>query len=195
MINRTTLENFLDIYNKNQKIKINEATEFMKIAHGNQKRDSGEPYWYHPIHVAFFTSRIITDANTIIAALLHDTVEDTYVTFEEIEQNFGKDVMSMVHALTKYNLINNKKSKLSKEQYMQKLFCNDQDIKVLVIKLADRLHNIQTIHFIECPDRRNRIIEQTQKFFILLAKKLGLFEYAYLLHYYCSDVHKKKYNA
>ena len=70
--------------------------------------------------------------------------KQSIVTFKEIEQNFGKDVTSIVHALTKYDFINDKKSKLSKEQYMQKLFCNDQNIKVLVIKLADRLHNIQS---------------------------------------------------
>ena len=134
-----------------------------------------------------------TDKQDLNLALV--SKKRSIVTYEEIEQNFGKKVASIVDALTKYSSIDNKKSKLSKEEYMQKLFCNDQNIKVLVIKLADRLHNIQTIHFIKCLDRKNRIIEQTQKFFVPLAKKLGLFEYAYLLEYYCSGAHKKKYNA
>lgn len=151
------------------------AIDFAIKHHGDQKRHSGDPYYYHPIEVAEILSEMKLDTKTIITAILHDTVEDTTATLEDIEHEFGKDVRQLVDGVTKLTRIefqsdNHKQA----ENFRKLLVAISEDIRVLMVKLADRLHNMRTLHHIAKPEKRHRIAMETMEVYAPLAERIGM---------------------
>ena len=147
-------------------------------AHKNQKRKSGEPYIIHPIEVAKLSVEMGLDFEAVCAALLHDVVEDTEVSLVEIEENFGKNISSMVDALTKISAIkvvsSESKDRSAKAETLRKMMlAMSRDIRVILIKLCDRLHNLRTINVLSS-DRRHRIANETMEIYAPIASRLGL---------------------
>ncbi len=155
---------------------LNRAYVFAMKKHGAQLRTSGDPYYSHPIEVAGILTRFKLDAASIIAGLLHDTVEDTDTTVEEVRELFGDQVASLVDGLTKLAMIEQKSgSSKQAENFRKLLLAMSDDIRVLLIKLADRLHNMRTLHF--CPqEKRLRISRETLDIYAPLAERIGMQE-------------------
>ncbi len=155
---------------------LNRAYVFAMKKHGAQLRTSGDPYYSHPIEVAGILTKFKLDASSIIAGLLHDTVEDTDTTVDEVKNLFGEQVASLVDGLTKLALIEQKSgSSKQAENFRKLLLAMSDDIRVLLIKLADRLHNMRTLHF--CPeDKRLRISRETLDIYAPLAERIGMQE-------------------
>jgi GTP pyrophosphokinase len=175
--------------------RVKEALEFSKSAHDHDKRKSGEPFAVHPILCALRVSDLHLDSNTIIAALLHDTLEDTEVTAKEIRSRFGADVLSMVEALTKLSNIRIKKSwfPLSKtdreeitemerqaETLRKMLIAMSKDVRVIFIKLSDKIHNLETLKYLP-EEKRERIAKEAIDIFAPIAGRLGMGEWKGLL--------------
>src|SRR5690606_38561882 len=130
--------------------------------HGSQKRASGDPYFSHPIELAGILTGPHLDEQTIITALLHDTIEDTLVTYEDIEKNFGPEIARLVDGVTKLSKIEAQtENERAAENLRKFLLAMSDDIRVLLVKLADRLHNMRTLHFIKNEEKRNRIARET----------------------------------
>ena len=156
---------------------LNRAYVFAMKKHGSQLRASGDPYYSHPIEVAGILTKFKLDTASIIAGLLHDTVEDTDTTIEEVRKLFGKQVASIVDGLTKLALLEQKSSNNKQaENFRKLLLAMSEDIRVLLIKLADRLHNMRTLHFLEKPDKRARIAKETLDIYAPLAERIGMQE-------------------
>lgn len=155
---------------------LNRAYVFAMKKHGGQLRTSGDPYYSHPIEVAGILTRFKLDSSSIIAGLLHDTVEDTDTTVEEVRELFGDQVATLVDGLTKLAMIEQKSgSSKQAENFRKLLLAMSEDIRVLLIKLADRLHNMRTLHF--CPeDKRQRISRETLDIYAPLAERIGMQE-------------------
>ena len=154
-------------YQKKEDIElIKKAIEFSKKAHSKQFRNSGDPFYLHPIEVANLLTEIKLDTASIACGLLHDTVEDTSISLEDIRKVFGSEISILVDGLTKINkfslIVNNQKLG---ENYRKLLLATSQDLRVILIKLADRLHNMRTIDFIEDPDKILRISHETQEIY------------------------------
>ncbi len=157
---------------------INRAYVFSVQKHGSQKRASGDPYFSHPIEVAGILTDFNLDDQTIVTALLHDTIEDTLVTYEEIEAAFGKDVARMVDGVTKLSKIEAmSENERAAENLRKFLLAMSDDIRVLLVKLADRLHNMRTLHFIKNPDKRRRIARETMDIYAPLAERIGMYDF------------------
>ncbi|MGE4321540.1 MAG: bifunctional (p)ppGpp synthetase/guanosine-3',5'-bis(diphosphate) 3'-pyrophosphohydrolase [Sphingobium sp.] len=157
---------------------INRAYVFSVQKHGSQKRASGDPYFSHPIEVAGILTDLYLDDQTIVTALLHDTIEDTLVTYEEIEQTFGKDIARMVDGVTKLSKIEAmSENERAAENLRKFLLAMSDDIRVLLVKLADRLHNMRTLHFIKNPDKRRRIARETIDIYAPLAERIGMYDF------------------
>ncbi|MET0249223.1 MAG: bifunctional (p)ppGpp synthetase/guanosine-3',5'-bis(diphosphate) 3'-pyrophosphohydrolase [Sphingobium sp.] len=157
---------------------INRAYVFSVQKHGSQKRASGDPYFSHPIEVAGILTDFNLDHQTIVTALLHDTIEDTLVTQEEIEQAFGKDVARMVDGVTKLSKIEAmSENERAAENLRKFLLAMSDDIRVLLVKLADRLHNMRTLHFIKNPEKRRRIARETMDIYAPLAERIGMYDF------------------
>lgn len=157
---------------------INRAYVFSVQKHGSQKRASGDPYFSHPIEVAGILTDFGLDDQTIVTALLHDTIEDTLVTYEEIEAAFGKDVARMVDGVTKLSKIEAmSENERAAENLRKFLLAMSDDIRVLLVKLADRLHNMRTLHFIKNPDKRRRIAKETMDIYAPLAERIGMYDF------------------
>jgi GTP pyrophosphokinase len=157
---------------------INRAYVFSVQKHGSQKRASGDPYFSHPIEVAGILTDFNLDDQTIVTALLHDTIEDTLVTYEEIENAFGKDVARMVDGVTKLSKIEAmSENERAAENLRKFLLAMSDDIRVLLVKLADRLHNMRTLHFIKNPDKRRRIAKETMDIYAPLAERIGMYDF------------------
>ncbi|MGQ3229554.1 MAG: RelA/SpoT family protein, partial [Blastomonas fulva] len=157
---------------------INRAYVFSVQKHGSQKRASGDPYFSHPIEVAGLMTDLKMDVETIITALLHDTVEDTLTTIEEIERMFGPKVAEMVDGVTKLSKIEAQtENERAAENLRKFLLAMSNDLRVLLVKLADRLHNMRTLHFISSVDKRKRIARETMDIFAPLAERVGMYEY------------------
>jgi len=155
---------------------IRDAYEFILKKHEGQFRKSGEPYYHHLIEVAYIVAELHAGPSTIAGALLHDVVEDTDVTIEEIEQRWGKDIAKIVDALTKIQRL--KLSKITSEEFEAEdhrkiLIGMAKDIRVIIIKLADRLHNLRTLASLS-PERQKAISQETLDVFIPIAHRLGL---------------------
>ena len=137
---------------KNKKIDskmIRKAYEYAKEKHGDQCRKSGEPYIIHPLNVAYILSNLELDTESICAALLHDVVEDTDATREDIVREFGESVAEMVDGVTKLGKLQyTTKEEQQVEDYRKMFLAMGQDIRVILIKLADRLHNMRTLKFL-----------------------------------------------
>ena len=128
---------------------VSKAIDFAVKYHGTQKRASGEPYYYHPLKVAEIIATMRLDSDSIITAILHDTIEDTDLTFQEIKQQFSPEVAKLVDGVTKLTKIEFKPDNVRQaENFRKLLLAMSDDIRVLLIKLADRLHNMRTIDFI-----------------------------------------------
>ena len=154
---------------------ILKAINFSKKAHKSQLRESGEPYFHHPIEVAKILSEIKLDNSAITCGLLHDTLEDTSVTINDITNEFGIEVANLVDGLTKINKFSLKLNKLkSGENYRKLLLAATQDIRIILIKLADRLHNMRTLHFINNHDKKLKIALETKEIYAPLAERLGM---------------------
>lgn len=166
----------IESYDKSKYLKeIPKAIKFIIEAHSGQKRDSGEPYVYHPIAVAHILADIGLDSLTIIAGLLHDTVEDTKVTLEKITKEFGAEVASLVDGVTKLNKIEGKsESVVQAENFRKLIIAVSKDIRVLLIKLADRMHNMRTLQHINSHARRYKVASETMDVFAPLAERIGM---------------------
>ncbi len=146
-------------------------------AHGSQTRASGDPYFLHPLEVAGILTRYKLDAATIATALLHDTIEDTVATFEDIEEQFGPEVAKLVDGVTKLSKLEFKTDHARQaENFRKLLLAMSDDIRVLLVKLADRLHNMRTLHFISKPEKRLRIARETMDIYAPLAERIGMQE-------------------
>ena len=147
MLNQEDLINKIKSYNKflNPEA-LSKAYDFAIKAHANQKRQSGDPYAIHPVAVANILSDLKLDSATIATGLLHDTIEDTYATYETIKNEFGQEVADLVDGVTKISVFENQAIIHSKAENFRKLIlATSKDIRVLLVKLADRLHNMRTI--------------------------------------------------
>lgn len=154
---------------------IKRAYQFSMEAHGAQKRASGEAYFSHPVEVAFRLTQYKLDTASIVTALLHDTVEDTEVTLEAIESNFGKDIRGLVDGVTKLSRLEGKSENLKQaENFRKLLIAMSQDLRVLLVKLADRLHNMETLSHIKSPEKRHRIARETLEIYAALAERIGM---------------------
>jgi GTP pyrophosphokinase len=144
-------------------------------AHGSQKRASGDPYFSHPIEVAGILTDLKLDDSSIITALLHDVVEDTAATLEDVESMFGKDIARLVDGVTKLGRLELQSEETKHAENFRKLLvAMSEDIRVLLVKLADRLHNMQTLHFIASPEKRRRIARETMDIYAPLAERIGM---------------------
>ncbi len=154
---------------------VNRAYVFAMKAHGSQTRASGDPYFTHPLEVAMVLTHYKLDVSTIITALLHDTVEDTDATLEEIEELFGKEIAKLVDGVTKLSqLETNTVHSKQAENFRKLVVAMSEDLRVLIVKLADRLHNMQTIHYIKKPEKRKRIARETIEIYAALAERIGM---------------------
>ncbi|MDR0197353.1 MAG: RelA/SpoT family protein, partial [Oscillospiraceae bacterium] len=155
--------------------KITSAYETAFGAHEGQTRISGEPYISHPVAVAFILLEMCMDTDTIVAALLHDVVEDTNVSLDVIRKKFGADVAALVDGVTKIGLVplNTSKEEQNAENIRKILIAMSRDIRVIIIKLADRLHNMRTLGFTE-PEKQRRVSLETMSFYAPIAHRLGI---------------------
>ena len=155
---------------------LNRAYVFAMKKHGAQLRASGDPYYSHPVEVAGILTKFKLDCASIIAGLLHDTVEDTDTTLDEIKSLFGEQVAQIVDGVTKLAMIEQKSAnKKQAENFRKLLLAMSEDIRVLLIKLADRLHNMRTLHFC-APEKRARIAKETLDIYAPLAERIGMQE-------------------
>ena len=156
---------------------LNRAYVFATKKHGAQLRASGDPYYSHPVEVAGILTKFKLDSASIIAGLLHDTVEDTDTTIEEVRSLFGDQVAQLVDGLTKLAMIEQKSANNKQaENFRKLLLAMSEDIRVLLIKLADRLHNMRTLHFLQKPEKRARIAKETLDIYAPLAERIGMQE-------------------
>jgi GTP diphosphokinase / guanosine-3',5'-bis(diphosphate) 3'-diphosphatase len=153
---------------------LNRAYVYAMKAHGNQKRASGDPYFSHPLEVAAILTDLKLDDATISAALLHDVIEDTDVTRAEIDQKFGREIGALVEGLTKIKRLDLVTKKAEQAENFRKLLVAiSSDIRVLLIKLADRLHNMRTLEHMQ-PESRRRVSEETLEIYAPLAGRMGM---------------------
>jgi GTP diphosphokinase / guanosine-3',5'-bis(diphosphate) 3'-diphosphatase len=154
---------------------LNRAYVFSMKAHGSQKRASGDPYFSHPLEVAGILTDYKLDGASIVTALLHDTVEDTLATLPEIEQAFGPEVAKLVDGVTKLSRIELASDEEKQAENFRKLLvATATDIRVLLVKLADRLHNMRTLHFLQNEEKRRRIARETMELYAPLAERIGM---------------------
>lgn len=155
--------------------KIRKACEFAIHAHGAQQRASGDPYYQHPFEVAGIMAEMRLDTGSIITALLHDTVEDTEVTLEDIEKQFGSDISKLVDGVTKLTKIEYQPDYIRQaENFRKLLLAMSEDIRVLLVKLADRMHNMRTLQYIKSSEKRMRIAHETMEIYAPLAERIGI---------------------
>ena len=176
MINNSELINKIKSYNKFLNSEsLNKAYNFALDAHQNQKREEGVPYIIHPVAVANILTELKLDSATITTGLLHDTIEDTNVTYETVKQEFGEEVANLVDGVTKISALEDKASDNSKAENFRKLIlATSKDIRVLLVKLADRLHNMRTIHFIKDKEKIIRKAKETMEIYAPLADRMGM---------------------
>ncbi len=157
---------------------LNRAYVFSMHAHGSQKRANGDPYFSHPIEVAGILTDLHLDDETIATAILHDTIEDTVATPEDILAKFGPSVARLVDGVTKLSKIEAQtESERAAENLRKFLLAMSDDIRVPLVKLADRLHNMRTLHHIPKPEKRRRIARETMDIYAPLAERIGMYEF------------------
>jgi len=154
---------------------IARACAFAEQAHATQTRDNGDPYFTHPVEVAQILTGYRIDTNSIVTALLHDVVEDTPVTLAEIEKGFGRDVARLVDGVTKLTRLELQSDRTKQAENFRKLvLAMSEDIRVLLVKLADRLHNMRTLRFVRDEQKRRRIAAETLEIYAPLAERIGM---------------------
>ena len=154
---------------------IEAACDFAKLKHEGQTRSSGEPYYTHPLEVAQILANMKMDMGTIVTAILHDTIEDTDATYEDIEKLFGKEVAELVNGVSKLTRIESQTVEGKQaENFRKLLLAMSEDIRVLLVKLADRLHNMRTIDGISKEFKRRRIALETLEIYVPLAERIGI---------------------
>ncbi len=154
---------------------INRAYIYATAKHGSQKRHSGDPYFAHPIEVAGILTDYKLDAATIVAGLLHDTIEDTEATREEVESKFGAEIADLVEGVTKLSKLEIQSEENKQAQNLQKfILAMSRDVRVLLVKLADRLHNMRTLSHVPTAGKRRRIALETLEIYGPLARRIGM---------------------
>jgi GTP pyrophosphokinase len=157
------------------KERIKKALDFATVAHEGQKRFSGEPYITHPFEVAKILAEMNVSTDMIIAGLLHDTLEDTATTKEEINANFGPNILFLIEGVTKLGKIKYQGATRHTESLRKLFVAMAEDIRVILIKLADRLHNVRTLEHVR-PDKRQRIALETIEIYAPIANRLGIWK-------------------
>ncbi len=177
MMRQYELVELVKRYNPNaDEALLNRAYVYAMRAHGMQKRASGDPYFSHPLEVAAILTKLRLDDATIVAALLHDTIEDTEATRAEIDKVFGPQIGALVEGLTKIKKLDLVSKKAAQaENFRKLLLAIADDVRVLLVKLADRLHNMRTLHYVP-PEKRARIAEETLDIYAPLAGRMGMQE-------------------
>ncbi len=175
MIRQFELVDLVKAYNPDtDEALLNRAYVFGAKAHANQQRANGEPYFGHPLEVAKILTGLKLDDATIVTALLHDTVEDTDATRDQVQKLFGKEVAQLVDGVTKLGKLElSSKETAQAENFRKLLMAMSKDVRVLLVKLADRLHNMRTINFLR-PEKRTRIARETMDIFAPLAGRMGM---------------------
>ena len=170
------LLNKIQSYNKFSNIEpLSKAYNFALEAHKNQTRVSGLPYVVHPLAVADILIELKLDSATIITGLLHDTIEDTKTTYDVVLKEFGKEVADLVDGVTKISALEAKAAGNSQAENFRKLIlATSKDIRVLLVKLADRLHNMRTINAFKSEDKKKRIAKETMEIYAPLAERMGM---------------------
>lgn len=174
--------NYEDIINKYKATgivideeKVKKAISFAIKYHGMQQRESGDLYYHHPLEVALILAEMKLDTDSVVTGILHDTIEDTDLTLEEIERNFGKEVAKLVDGVTKLAKIKFQEANARQaENFRKLLIAMSNDIRVLLVKLADRLHNMRTIDFVKNPEKRKRIAVETIEIYAPLSERIGI---------------------
>lgn len=165
----------METYNPNlNEDKVRRAYEMARIHHEGQKRNSGEDYIIHPLNVAMILADMDMDTSTIIAGLLHDTIEDTSVTYEDVEKNFGKEIADLVEGVTKLTKISYKSKEEKQAENIRKMvLAMAKDIRVIIVKLADRLHNMRTLEYMTDAKKIEKATE-TLEIYAPIADRLGM---------------------
>ena len=176
MINNSELIKQIKSYNRFLDTEsLNKAYNFALEAHQNQKREEGVPYIIHPVAVAKILTDLKLDSATITTGLLHDTIEDTKVTYESVKKEFGEEVANLVDGVTKISELETKASTDSKAENFRKLIlATSKDIRVLLVKIADRLHNMRTIQFVKDKKKIIRKAKETMEIYAPLADRMGM---------------------
>tara|TARA_B100000959_G_scaffold231615_1_gene248169 strand:+ start:4177 stop:5922 length:1746 start_codon:yes stop_codon:yes gene_type:complete len=176
MLKSDDLINKVKVYNKflNPKT-LTKAYDFAIKAHVDQKRHTGDPYVIHPLAVADILTELKLDSATIATGLLHDTIEDTHATYNTIVKEFGTEVADLVDGVTKISVLENQANTSTKAENFRKLIlATSKDIRVLLVKLADRLHNMRTIEAISNLEKKERIAKETMEIYAPLADRMGM---------------------
>ncbi|UEM06516.1 bifunctional (p)ppGpp synthetase/guanosine-3',5'-bis(diphosphate) 3'-pyrophosphohydrolase [Skermanella rosea] len=159
---------------------LNRAYVFSMRAHGSQTRANGDPYFSHPLEVAGILTQMKLDSASIVTALLHDTVEDTVATLEDVQRLFGADIAKLVDGVTKLSRIELQNIETQTDQAKQAenfrklVLAMSEDIRVLLVKLADRVHNMRTLSYLRDPEKRKRIARETLEIYAPLAERIGI---------------------
>ena len=154
---------------------LNRAYVFAMMAHGAQRRASGDPYFSHPVEVAGILADMRLDGSSIVTGLLHDTVEDTDTTLDDIASQFGSQIAQLVDGVTKLSRLElQSENTRQAENFRKLLLAMSADIRVLLVKLADRLHNMRTLDFVGKAEKRLRIAHETMEIYVPLAERIGM---------------------
>jgi GTP pyrophosphokinase len=160
---------------------IQQTYEYARAAHGDQVRLSGEIYITHPLKATVFLMDMKPDIATIQACMLHDVIEDTDLTYDDIQREFGEEVAILCEGLVKVSTIKYRGEERQLETIKKTFLAMAHDLRVIFIKIVDRIHNIQTLHFHPKPEKRRRIAQETMMIYVSIAKRLGLYRYQLLL--------------
>lgn len=168
---------------------LNRAYVFATKMHTAQMRESGDPYFSHPLEVSEILTQYRMDCSTIIAALLHDTMEDTPASYADLKELFGETVADLVKGMTKLSKVRiHSESSKQAENFQKLVLAVSEDIRVLLIKLADRLHNMRTLHFCKKPEKQIRIAKETLEIYVPLAERIGMQSLKDEMEDYCFQI-------